>query len=238
MTRRGGLIHSNKTAALRSVLVDGFRFAALLCFLISLLSAAADCKTLPPVGVSTGTIHVPKLQKLTVAVYTDVATIDATVLDGWMRAGTTALQKKDSPADVACPVKLVRDGDVGSFDDSSGYDFHLIDTIGAYNALRTDVTQRIKVVPRITVCGTQTIATSFNACSDQATAPATVSHMVLASSSSINNITLTHEFGHNVGNPDLGCTGCPVGSTSRIMYFQGVAGKNEVSADECKNYQR
>lgn len=205
-----------------------------LILVATLTITATGATTSPPaVALSTGTIYVPKTQSLTLAHYNSVTSIDVATIDSWMTAGTSALEVKNSTTDVACPVILSRSGAYGSFGDSGGFSLDVINSTGAYEALRA-FTQRVKIVQRITVCGSQTTGGTFNGCSDQGTSTTLGTQMVIASSGSLTSVTLAHEFGHNEGNFDQACGTC----TARIMYFQGIAGRNEVTTDECRNFQR
>lgn len=210
------------------------------------IALAIACSTSPqaaqlePVQLSTVTIHVPRLHQISATRHTGVTTSLA-VLDIWLATGTQALQRSDPTTDgtrdVACPVLLTRMGDFPEFADFGGFDFTVVDSIDAYEALRA-LPQRVKIVQRITVCGTATTAITFNGCSDQPDPPALGTQVLLASTGRITPVTLTHEFGHNQNLSDLGCPTCLPGNSNRIMFFQGVLGRNAVTADECRSFQR
>lgn len=122
------------------------------------------------------------------------ATVTAATILTWTRDGSRALQVKDSPSDVACPVKLQRSGDIPAFKNFGDFTFEIIDTPEEYDALQGHVAQLAKVVREITWCAEDG---TFDGC----TRPG---HIVVVASPT-NPLTLVHEFGHHKaldGDPD------------------------------------
>ncbi len=126
------------------------------------------------------------------------------------------------------------DGNFPAFNNIPPYDFSDVNSTGAYVALRA-IGTRTKVVGKISMCGGKTFIDGVDGCADTNGA-----HILLASDQAIPDIVMVHEFGHNQGNVDVGCSSCPAGAPVRLMYFQAAAGvtRNEVVPSECKNYQR
>ena len=207
------------------------------CFVLT--PSIALSATLQPVTVSSGIIHVPAKQKITIARLDSITSITTADVDSWATAGTRALQVADSMTDVACPAIIQRNGSFAVFTSSPPYDFTHIDSADAYSALRA-VPQRVKIVGQITFCNNRVLPEAADGCSDTGII-GIGTQILLASDKPIPAIVFTHEFGHNVGNRDLGCPSCLFpGAPNRLMYYQEPASgeRNEVVPDECRKFQR
>lgn len=98
---------------------ENARLCVLLLAQLSLLPCSSNAKDHPPVEQSTRTISIPAIQRVKIARHADISnTYTNLEVDNRLKEATDFLQKKDSPTDVVCPVKFVRDGTLGEFDDS------------------------------------------------------------------------------------------------------------------------
>lgn len=170
----------------------------MLCLLI--FASPSLAANVPTVSVSTQTVSVIKTQRISIAKHSSLNGFTVATADGWMTAGSNALMIKDSPTDVACPVRIARDGDLGVFVDTAPYNFAVIDSSATYLALRRFVPQRAKVVQSIEVCGSVTLlpGQSFGGCSDTS-GP----QIVIVSQFAADSTAFVHEYGHNQGLHDL-----------------------------------
>lgn len=184
--------------------------------------AVLNGDTIPTITLPKKTVKVKlKVQPITVTRH-DSVVIDAATVDSWMTEGNKALQKKDSASDVACAVKLQRSGAITTFSDPN---FLIIDSEEKYNALRSTVTQRVKIVQQINWCGRNVNPGEiFLGCGDT---PGT--HIVIISAPS-DALTLVHEFGHNQGLPH-------VTDSKKIMNDSAPVGK-EVDGAECAAFKQ
>lgn len=136
-------------------------------------------------------------------------------VDEIMLDATTVLQTKDSPDDVACDVRLVRDGSVGEFSIGDG----TIDTAFELNQVLSQPGW-VKFVREINWCGGP--GTSIIGC---APVPGT-SLVVVRFSENQEGILLAHEFGHNKGLPHT--------STPRAIMRDTIGPDHkELTAAEC-----
>ena len=188
-----------------------------------------NAATIPTITTTTLTIAAIKTQILSVAKSANVST-DTVIVDGWMAAGSIALQTDNSDAhvkDTPCPVELARSGiAISTF---SAY-FDNINSDAKFIELSTTVPQQIKLVSIITVCGGRVPTppdTTFNGCTNK-------TQIVLAMNAPLTPESLAHEYGHYKGlDYDRGA-----GFDRWIMYGKGKPNRNIVDATECSAFSR
>lgn len=189
-----------------------------LCSLGLGLGMGSGCgKDKPPVPPASPAPAV-KVYQLQVSRYA-TASLDEARADLILKDGSAALQTKDSPEDMVCPVELRRAGDVTTFTAGNG----VVNSEADYKAILA-LPGQVKVVNQINWCGA--FSPNIIGC---APTPGN-SLIVVRDASGEEGILWDHEFGHTRGlvhrNEPTAMMNAVIGIDHRII--------NEA---ECKAYQ-
>lgn len=220
---------------------------AVLLTAFQLCASHARAAFFDQVNATTFTLTGYKLQKISFARHGDIystATVGTANIVNWLNYGSSTIAVQNSTSDVACPVQFEPDGVMKTFNDFGGHTFLIIESTEEITALNA-VPQRVKFVHEIEVCGdvTATPEVPIVGCAYLGTSTTTYSHIVMQTTRDGTNPlyrpTLVHEFGHNVGNPDINCPSCSEsGSARRIMNRTNTDDLDEVTSDECQRFKR
>lgn len=205
-------------------------------FLFLFIPACAWAANQPIIQTSTKTLHIPVVQQITFARHSFVDLTDDEV-DRRLQDSNKVLQKKDSPTDIACPVKFVRKNSQVIFSDPNLAEIDSRALYDQLNALPALAGIRTKTVLDLTYCdgiSTETVA----GCGDL-----NGSNIVLTNFVDVKweGIDFAHEFGHNQGLDDLCVPGrpCAPGDERRIMNGDpGPINSNEVTKEDCLAFQK
>lgn len=204
------------------VLMGRLGFGVAVALVLSLPSKAA---VKPLVQASTVTTNVPIIQNLKFQTHPLVPTTNDDV-SGRLLLATKALEVKDSPTDVACPVKMSLAGNVSSFTSSGNYLFSIGSSQDIADLLAAvDLDTKGVVVGQIQYCNGPTIAFGC-------TLPGILMIFSDDPSATWDDVTAAHEFGHYQGLND-------VNDPKRIMDATEDSGpENEVTAGECHAFEK
>jgi hypothetical protein len=133
---------------------------------------------------------------------------------------STVLQTNDGAGDVACRVRLQRNGDVGTFGTGDGS----IDTQAEFNAVN-GLPGHVKVVNQINWCGA--ILPNVIGC---APVPGT-SLVVVRFTAGLEGILWAHEFGHNKGLNHRA-------DANAVMNGTINANRRRITSEECTAYRQ
>lgn len=200
-------------------------------FLSLLFASPAKCATPSVVSASSITIGVVVSTSLTFAKSVNVTTGTA-IIDVWLAAGSAALQDNNSDAhntDTPCPVRLTRSTSTSISTFSATYD--VIDTDAKFVALSTTSAAIVKIVSRITLCGTVTPPPGFNTLNG---CTSTGGQIVLAADAPLTPESLTHELGHYKDLRDRRT----IGYERWIMWKAGLPNRNITDGMECGKYSK
>ncbi len=165
------------------------------------------------------------VQPLTVARHAAIS-VDPLKVTKSLEDASKRLHDADSPADVACDVKLELQGSIGVFGNPGDKD----QVVQCSSQLRRVLCQpdaRIKLVKRISghdLCETQGDG-SFSGCAEEP------GRNILLAATVESGAVWAHEFGHNQG------LGHRSGSLRAIMH-PTASGTNEVDTGECSGFRR
>ncbi|MGH6900015.1 MAG: hypothetical protein ACREJ5_26270, partial [Geminicoccaceae bacterium] len=139
-------------------------------------------------------------RQFTISRHNTATVIDAEA-DSILNDASTVLQVSHGPDDVACPVALVRSGNVGVFNTGDGS----LDTAAETSAVFS-LPGNVKVVADVNFCGD--FNTSYIGCG-QTPGTSYITERFIANQE---GILWAHEFGHNQGLPHRDT------STNNVMY--------------------
>ena len=157
---------------------------------------------------------------LTVSRHNTVTLTNARV-DEILNDATTVLQTNDGPGDVACGVRIRRNGNVGVFNTGDGS----IDTQAELTQI-FNLAGNVKVVGDVNWCANQ-FNTSFIGCGQT---PGT-SFITERFTANLEGILWAHEFGHNQGLPHRDA------SNDNVMFFSIGANRRRVNQGECTAFR-
>ena len=214
------------------IAAHNFRNARLLTALLIvpvLLVAPALAAEKPRVNISTRTIHMPVVQKITFARHNTVSLTDDEI-DVRLASATLIFQTKSA---VVCPVKFVRKNSQVIF---SEIGFDQVTSSGDFNAINSaPALQGIRVKSILTLSWCDGPSPDAIGCGSEP------GDFIIVQNDGLNDwegIDLAHEFGHNQGLKHTPNDEDPSNDPTRIMFGGFNDAPTNVTAEECRAFQK